>query len=42
MAEFAVIFTAMIFHPGGVCRVLVQMLRANVVMLTFHHLAQAS
>jgi hypothetical protein len=42
MTQRAVVFAAVIFHPGGVRRVLVQVLRADVVMLTFNHLAQAS
>ena len=41
MRQFAVIRAAVIFQPCGVVRVLVQVLRANAVVLTFHHAAQA-
>ena len=41
MHKRAVIFAAVILKPSGVRRILMQILRRNVVMLTAHHAAQA-
>jgi hypothetical protein len=42
VAQLPVVFAPVVFHPSGMCRVLVQVLRTDVVMLTFNRLAQAS
>ena len=42
VAKLAVVFPPMIFGPSCVRRVLMQMLRANVVVLAANHQAQAN
>jgi hypothetical protein len=40
--QSAVVQPPVIFHPSGVARVGVQVLRADVMVLPVHHAAQAS
>ena len=42
VAELPVVLAAMIFHPRRMGRVMVKMLRADVVMLATDHQAKAS